>query len=177
MVMLPLLLLLTRVGVAHQLKPPLYAKVLGVTLGIDSIQALEAHIGDGKIQPGGHSNSGRLWKFKCCTLSSDAFERSGTTLLLDYFCVQSWKGRLGDCYPFRCYKSSPLGALLFGENLTDCVHQLQRAGLHPTLAANRIKCQNRSEAVIGREKRKLTYTLTISGARGIDTIVVTIDYS
>ena len=180
-------------GPLPRISAPLYTKVLGISIGQSTSRELESKIGKGIVRVGGHSDSGRLWKFKECKIRTDSFERHGNRFLIDLFDVESWKGKLGDCYPFDKYKPWVLESLVYGEKLSDCAKELRTAGLriypihfkgfagvdkagHPIAAAYYgLQRKDRIRVTINGEKYLRIYTLFIGGGKRVRDIMITMD--
>src|ERR1051326_2196822 len=63
---------------------PAFARVLGLRVGMDTLDRLERRLGKGRTVTGGHSNSGRSWKFRNgLPLFADGFDlpRNGANVI------------------------------------------------------------------------------------------------
>ncbi len=103
---------------------PSYARILGVTIGIDTTTKLEKHVGPGVEQLGGHSNSGRYWNTNKASFYSDAFDRIGNEQILDTIAIYEWKGKLKDAEPFNKFGAGVLGGLKRRMSVHETLQQL-----------------------------------------------------
>lgn len=151
---------------------PGYARLLGVTIGWSATRNLEARIGRGRVQVGGHSDSGRYWHFRRYDISSDAFERRGNKMILDLFMVDCGKGRLSASYPFSRNKRWPLRDLVFGESMSSCEAKLKRAGIAMAHTQYGLKRVDIRRVSVGKEIYHQEYTLRVEGGTYMSEILI-----
>lgn len=150
---------------------PVFAKFGGIALGRCTTPQLEQKIGKGKVRVGGHPNSGRFWEFKDCRLASDGFDYVDDEIVIDFFSIGSWKGRLGDVKIFRKEKGWPLAEVVSGESVESCAEKLKKAGLEPVIKDYGVQVIQEARVKRGKDTVSLRYTLDYYG----DTITILID--
>lgn len=155
---------------------PSYAHFLGIVMGTNTTHDLESHIGKGHVQVGGHSNSGRHFKFRVCEFMTDAFTRHGDRFLIDLFQLAHWKNETSTCYPFSKYKHWPLGTLRYGELMTECAKVMKRQGLpmKPDPQYGLIR-KDRMYVYYHGAKYVRTFTLELSGGTHLTEILILMD--
>ena len=150
---------------------PGFAKFCGIALGTCTTPQFEQKIGKGKVRVGGHPNSGRFWQFRDCSLASDGFDYDSDEIVIDFFSIGSWKGRLGDVKIFQKDKGWPLADVVSGESAESCAAKLKKAGFKPVIKDYGVQVIQDASVKRGKETVSLRYTLDYYG----DIITILID--
>lgn len=152
--------------------PPSFARILGVRIGINTETDLERRLGKGEVCLGGHSNSGRYWRFPSSrgglSLYSDGFDLRNNRYILDTVRLSDWRGALGNCFPFTRFRPGPLAKLRRGMNQAEVLRAVQSLGA-PTVRSKKTMEWRRDLLIRGRwYDYELTFRFT---GQGLDEVL------